>query len=512
MGLGMDLRVEADVRTSIAWWPAPTVNQCTVARVTIDMLPDVALLEIFDVYIYEGVNGYKGIEVWQILVHVCRKWRNVVFGSPRRLNLRLYCSASTPVRETLDFWPLLPIVIKVYTVDKWDNGNIIAALEHNNRICELVIFDIPSSETGKALTSLQQPFPALRRLQLAFCVETAPVIPASFLGGSAPGLQALTLDRFSFPGLPKLLLSTTHLVDLYLRRIPHSGYFSPEAMVAVLSVLTRLEGLYIGFESPRSRPDLRSRHPPPRIRTLLPALTWLGFKGVAEYLEDLVARIDAPLLDDLTITFFHQLIFDTPQLTQFVSRTPKFEAYDEAHVEFSYFYVMVTLPQAFNGALELELRISCGKSDWQLSSAAQVCSTSFPQALTPSVERLYIESMSGQPHWQDDIENNQWLELFHPFTAVKDLYISSEFMPHIAAALKELVGERVTEVLPALQTLVLEEPLPSGPVRETIERFVAARQLAGRPIVIYRWEREDFEEVELDDESWVESSEENDDD
>jgi hypothetical protein len=85
-------------------------------------------------------------------------------------------------------------------------------------------------------------------------------------------------------------------------------------------------------------------------------------------------------------------------------------------------------------------------------------------------------------------------------------------MPHIAAALKELVGERVTEVLPALQTLVLEEPLPSGPVRETIERFVAARQLAGRPIVIYRWEREDFEEVELDDESWVESSEENDDD
>ncbi|KAN0109365.1 hypothetical protein V8E52_009337 [Russula decolorans] len=35
-----------------------------------------------------------------------------------------------------------------------------------------------------------------------------------------------------FPGLPKLLLSATHLVQLWLANIPHSGYISPEAMVA----------------------------------------------------------------------------------------------------------------------------------------------------------------------------------------------------------------------------------------------------------------------------------------
>jgi hypothetical protein len=429
------------------------------------MLPDVALLEIFDVYIYEEADEDKedeGIEVWHALVHVCRKWRNVIFGSPRRLNLRLYCSASTPVREMLDVWPPLPIVIRVIGPETWNEGSIIAALEHNDRICELIFFNIPSSETEKVLAELQQPFPALSRLMFEFETEGL-VIPASFLGGSAPALQSLYLEHIPFPGLPKLLLSATYLVDLNLQRIPHSGYFSPEAMVTALYVLTRLERLHIGFESPRSRPDRKIRRLPPQTHTHLPILTRLQFKGVAEYLEDLVAWIDAPLLDTLTINFFHQLIFDTPQLTRFIGRTPNFKAHDEAHVKFSEWNVTVEFSRTFDG--ELKFGTSCKQSDWQLSSVAQTCSSSFPQALILAVEYLYIRSSYWKHRWQDDIESSQWLELFHPFIAVKDLYISKEFVPHIAPALKELVGERVTEVLPALQTLVLDEPLPSGPVQ-----------------------------------------------
>ena len=85
-------------------------------------------------------------------------------------------------------------------------------------------------------------------------------------------------------------------------------------MVSCFSALTSLETLQISFDPPLSRPDRNSRRPPPLTRTLLPALTHLVFRGVSEYLEVLVARIDAPLLDKLYITFFHQLIFDTPQL------------------------------------------------------------------------------------------------------------------------------------------------------------------------------------------------------
>ena len=79
-----------------------------------------------------------------------------------------------------------------------------------------------------------------------------PKVRASFLGGSAPGLQTLWLDGIPFPELPMLLLTATHLNTLDLRNIPYSGYISPEAMVAALSVLTRLKSLQIGFEYPQS--------------------------------------------------------------------------------------------------------------------------------------------------------------------------------------------------------------------------------------------------------------------
>jgi hypothetical protein len=218
----------------------------------------------------------------------------------------------------------------------------------------------------------------------------------------------------------------------------------------------------------------------------------LKFGGASEYLEDLVARIDAPLLHTLEITLFHQLILDTPQLTQLISRTPKLKTCDEAHVEFSNWHVSVTFPQAFFGVLKLG--ISCGQSDWQLSSLAQVCSSSFPQALIPIVEHLYVKSDFKFWHsrWQDDIEDNQWLRLFHPFTGVKDLYISSKFAPPIAPTLQELVGDGAVEVLPTLQNIFLEEPPSSGLAQEIIGKFVAARQLASHPIAVSRWEREEI--------------------
>ncbi len=125
--------------------------------------------------------------------------------------------------------------------------------------------------------------------------------------GSAPRLQYLRLERVPIPGLPKLLLSATDLVHLSLCRIPHSGYISPEAMVTCLSTLPRLERLYLKFESPRSRPNREGRRPPPPTRSVLPALIMVHFTGVSKYLEDLVARIDSPLLDCLEIKLFHQL-------------------------------------------------------------------------------------------------------------------------------------------------------------------------------------------------------------
>jgi len=303
------------------------------------------------------------------------------------------------------------------------------------------------------------------------------------LGGSAPRLRSLTLDGTPFPGLPKLRLSAAHLVDLSIRRIPHSGYITPEALAAYLSALTALESFWLTFESPQSRPADENRRPPPRTRALLPALTELRFKGASDYLEPLVARIDAPRLDRFRITFIHRLIFDTSQLAQFIGRTPKFKALDEAHVAFSYSGVSVALSQN-TSTRRLQVEIPCQQAGWQLSSLIHIL------PIISSFEHIYIYQRNYlRLYWQDDIENVQWLELLHLLAAVKDLYLSREFAPRIAAALQELTAESVTEVLPALQSLFLEELQPSGPVQEIIGRFVDARQHAGCPITHSRWER-----------------------
>ena len=87
------------------------------------------------------------------------------------------------------------------------------------------------------------------------------------------------------------------------------------------------------------------------------------------------------------------------------------------------------------------------------------------------------------------MEDTQWLELLRPFTSVKDLHLSEPSVPFIAPALQELSGERVTEVLPALENLFLEEPQPSEPVKEAIEKFIAARQLSGFPVTVHYQDR-----------------------
>ncbi len=386
----------------------------------------------------------------------------------------------------LDIWPPLPIVI--WSVNAKTGGdNIVAALTHNVRVCKITLYRLPSSLWENALAAMQEPFPALIHLDL-LTTDEKPIVSYSFLGGSAPNLQYLELYGVPFPGLPKLLSSATHLRTLHIHNIPHSGYISPEAMATALSALTSLETFCLSFESPRSHPGRGRRHPSPYTRSVFPALTKFDFKGVSEYLEDLVSWIDAPLLDSLHITFFHQLILYAPRLDQFIGRTPNFMARDEAHVIFHHSRANLILPRAFG---ELDLEIRCSQSDWQLSILAQVCSSSLP--LISSLEHLYIHEYRTHENrrlcWQDDIENIQWLELLRPFTTVKALYLSRHFTTQIIPALEELVGERVSEVLPTLQSLFLEDLHLSGPVQKAFETFVAMRRLSGLPLTVSHWDR-----------------------
>ena len=65
-------------------------------RVPIDALPDNVLLETFEFYLGKDaadlIDDEYDYDGWQTLVHVCRRWRCVVFASPRRLDLKLHCT------------------------------------------------------------------------------------------------------------------------------------------------------------------------------------------------------------------------------------------------------------------------------------------------------------------------------------------------------------------------------------------------------------------------------------
>jgi F-box-like len=224
----------------------------------IDVLPNDVLLEVFDLYMIFPLYGKREMEAWQSLAHVCRRWRSLVFRSPCRLNLQLFCTPETPARDKLDIWPALPLRIVGEMTFSSGIDNIIAALEQSNRVSHVFLYHFACWQLEQVLAQMQIPFPELTDLQLTSSDETVPVIPDSFLDGSAPLLQYFHLSGIQFPGLPKLLLSTTRLVYLGLSNIPHSGYISPEAMVALLSPLSSLDELYLGFRSPESRPDWKS--------------------------------------------------------------------------------------------------------------------------------------------------------------------------------------------------------------------------------------------------------------
>ena len=456
---------------------------------SIDVLPDDVLLGIFDSCAVEHFITREEIEAWRSLAHVCRQWRSVVFGSPRRLNVRLFCATKTrtPLRDGLAVWPALPLLVQgvVKKVEEFDNA--IAVLERSDRVCHINFQYVSSSHLANVLAAMEKPFPELTYLVLG-AKAAVTVIPDSFLGGSAPRLRFLWLDGVPFPGLPNLLLSATHLDNLHLFNIPHSGYISLESIVSALSTLTSLGTLRLKFRLHQSLPHRGNRRPPPLTRSVLPVLTKLEFEGVSEYLEDLVARIDTPQLSTLNITLFNQIVFDTPRFVQFISRTPNLKTHKAVHLSFMYSKAGVTLSSPNRSRYDkLDVEISCREPDWQGSSLEQVCTSCLPPL--SALEDLYIFEHPFPPHWRDNIENTLWVGLLRPFSGVKNLHLCEKLAPRIVAALQELVGDKTTEVLPTLQNIFLEVLQPSGPIQEGVVKFVAARQVSGQPITVSLWER-----------------------
>ncbi|KAH9066948.1 hypothetical protein EDB83DRAFT_2379878 [Lactarius deliciosus] len=272
------------------------------------------------------------------------------------------------------------------------------------------------------------------------------------------------MSGFPFPAAPTLLSSACDLVKVDLKHIPPSGYIPPEVMVATLAALPKLEHLTFGFECGMSYP-YRIRLPP-TTQTVLPALTRFYFKGLVEYFEDLLAQIDAPRLDYLRIKYLYQrdvTDFQLPQLHKFFDRSEKFKFSRPIHANLHI--------EPFLISIKL---VHCRQSSFYLSVQQDAIGQVVGQipAMHSNVDRLSINS-----DCEEIGDRVQWLELFRLFTSVRALSVDSEFSWKISRTLKNITEEGAVEVLPGLELLYL-----GGQSVESVQKFVSARQNAGRPV------------------------------
>ena len=398
----------------------------------------------------------KPVWNWHTLIHVCRRWRQVVFASPIRLDLQLLCTYGTPVRKNLGCWPAFPIVID-YSFRSLDSeDNVIAALEHPSRVRRIKL-TVTNTLWRKLATFMQEPFPALTHLSIFSAETNVPLLPSRFLGGSAPYLRELRFHGMPTLALPTLLSSAGNLVNLVLSDcdIPQDDY---AALVTSLAMLPRLNNLSIAFVPCADHWQI---HPLPETRAVLPSLTSFTFDGESTFLEDFVSQIDTPLLNFIDITFLHFPDAHIPQLSEFINRSAlKLSRFRDAKIYFDdgdtiYIFLGPGVgPDAFPIAIHIT---SCEGTYDQVSCMAQMLSQT-PAMLSNVV---HLEIKAERPYRLEDdyeeLDSIDWLELLRPFTAVETLHVSHEFSVMVAHALEEMPAETANQVLPALYSLLLDK-------------------------------------------------------
>ena len=438
-------------------------------------------------------------------MHVCQRWRQLIFTSPCRLNLQLLCTRKTPARKKLDCWPQIPIAIIVQGLGDLtpaQKKNLLTAFEHSDRVCSVTL-SLTIRQLEKMTQMMRRPFPALTHLRVSFTppfVGLFIYLPSGFLGGPISGLRELDVNHISPLTLPSIRSSTSDLVEFHLRDLLMDPLVYPEAMVAGLAVMTKLKTLTIDFDyyhAPHDSDPLALNF---RARVILPTLTQFQFRGSRLYLEDFVAQLDTPWLFDLTVILVARTTSDDPgvqefpQLLQFIDRAKdlKLAQFSRARAEIHVAHSIIHFdnPQT----RQHPARLNLGEVRYHgsrplgafLSQAYAILSSVRNLSITPLHDRI--------------IQNKYWhrtglLRLLHPFDTVETLHVEGQFTDLFPPMLNSLSNELVAEVLPSLRLLNFEgKPLKS--VQKLLVPFIEKRRFVGRPPLTIVRTREDFERLQ----------------
>jgi hypothetical protein len=320
-------------------------------------------------------------------------------------------------------------------------------------------------------------FPALGHLRIYTKGNTRLMLPTAF---HAPLLSGVTLIGAAHPiGAPSLASSTTAgLVHLVLQDIPYSSDFHPEYMAIQLSSMVQLKTVSIGFRMPIPNRDIeRQLLNQQTTRITLSRLTVFRFRGFSAYLEGLLARITAPHLRNFDVGLFRQLTFSLPHLSYFINTTQELRSHlARVYLGENKVSVVVDHEDLHLDDSLLRIDVDCKRLDWQVDTAAQICTAAAP--VLSAVQTLTLNFRNHEPSLaqQDDIISTKWHDLLMPFTGVKTLRVDTGLVGELFSALQADDRERLLELLPGLRELVL--PL-RGDDPEAFNAFISARQAAG---------------------------------
>ena len=308
-----------------------------------------------------------------------------------------------------------------------------------------------------------KPFPALTSLSVSSWPRNVSLLcPINFLGGSTPSLQKIRLQGFPTIALPTLFTHTSDLVklDLIECHTHLASYLSPAGLVVCLASLPRLKNFSIKLPlswTRTSNPDRWQKSLPDNTQIILPALSSFAFNGACIYLEDLVAKIDAPELNSLDITFWDSREYRIPQLSDFVINRTALKPSRFKDAKLSFVGDDLAIIDWKDGLglplISIEIPLCSGRNRqvWCVAQVLRQASATFS-----NVVRLEIEAESCDED-DGDMRNVDWSKLLCPFTAVETLnvYADSDFAEKIARALEYTLAEPDNKV-PALNLLYVE--------------------------------------------------------
>ncbi len=437
---------------------------------TINTLPGDVLREIFAFCLSfpdERIRHLREWWEWQHLVNVCQRWQEIIY-------------AAGACRGDLDRWPELPLVLDYYVPIKGHYGDdhLYNLLAQRNRI-RSIKFIMHGSKTDWIAEPMEQQFRQLTNLNLTGFRDYTPNVAYisfdRFLGGSAPSLENLCINNIDCGGLPSLLLSAPNLLFLQIKNIRPTGYVAPEVMVGALAGLTKLRHLCIGFSTEFSKKYLRDErkwqgpHFSSLVRAIFPALTKFKYEGHSEYLEDFVALVDTPRLEELSVGYpkpaeiFGEEKIKAGNLFQFTSRIATFKHAQFRRAEITLdrrtTFVKIDLPQyeCQPGQGPLSLTIFVVGSSLEVETVSDAVHVLGQLSITLSdVQHLSIEGLCSARAYDEVLESANlgvvWLPLFRSFPVVDVVSVSWRLAGRVASVLKDMPEETVAEVWPALQT------------------------------------------------------------